>query len=355
MKNLSTTSPNKGIGSFFSFVESNSKKFYNNKTNFNPKNKILFYTGRHAIKFIIETIKLEGNINTFWIPDYYCQHVTSWLKMNYSNIKTYTVNPLENSEVIRAYNFLNDSDVIMVNNFWGLSNCTIDIKNKKVKVIEDHSHGWLSDSCKMSKADYCFASLRKTLPVPLGGIAWKPNGEKLKTNKYINSNMYINLWDKILLGMKKKSEFEYSIKKNESLKNQFLKLVYEAENSLHADYNLVKIDKKHKEVIKSFLKIDYLSFKNKNLNLILKLLQNNNGFNVIKSKSTPFGMTLHFENLKNMNNFKNYLISNKIYPSLLWPDNNTQYGYFLNIHIDYRYTEEDMNFIATTINGFGKN
>ena len=345
----------KGYGSFFSYIDHKSIIFSNSKNSFLPQNRKLFYSGRHAIKYIIETIKLENTINTFWIPEYYSQHVTSWLKVNYSNIKIYKVNPLEKSHTIKAYEFLNNNDIILINNFWGLSNCSVDIKNRKVQIIEDHSHGWLSNSCKTSKADFCFASLRKSLPTPLGGIAWKPNKNQLETIEYSNSALYNKLWDDILLGMKKKHEFEKSVQNEEVFKDEFLKIVNDAENNMHNNYDITRLSLNHEKLIETYLKIDYLSFKDENYFLIKSLLKDNTIFKILQSKSSGFGLILHFKDLNYFISFKDYLISKNIYPSLLWPENNPKYGYFINIHIDYRYNLNDIEFIANIINNFSLN
>lgn len=341
-----------GYGSFFSFINPSSSIFDDIENHFIPDNRKLFYNGRHAIKYIIEIIKLENNVNSIWIPEYYCQHVTAWIKANYSNVKVYNVNPLDESFIIDTRDFAKNNDIILVNNFWGISNCTLKTSKKKFFVVEDHSHGWLSNRCIQTTADFCFASLRKSVPAPLGGIAWIPNGKDLPILKLKSSNNFNKIWDTILLGMKNKLEFEESLKNDESFKQRFLKLVYTGENMMHNNYDLPQIDKKHEMLIEQYLKKNYLHFKQNNFKIISSLLQTNKNFSLVSSKSTPFGLILHFNNSLKLNHFKNYLISKKIYPSVLWPENNTIYGYFLNIHIDFRYNTNDMHYIANTINNY---
>jgi len=342
----------KGYGSFFSYEKHNSKAFINFNNSFIPTNKKLFYTGRQAIKYIVEIIKLNNKINTFWIPEYYCQHVTIWLKKNYDNIKSYKVNPLDNEYIIKANDFVKENDIILVNNFWGTSNCSLNYINNKVIVIEDHSHGWLSNSCIESTADYCFASLRKSVPAPLGGIAWIPNEDKLIILNQKSSNDFNKIWNNTFLGMTKKLEFEENILIDKGLKNDFIALINNAENMMHHNYDLVKLNSKHKKIIESYLKINYLDFKALNFKTIISLIKPNNTFEIINGNSTPFGLILHFKNINKLNYFKSYLISKNIYPSQLWPNNKLKYGYFINIHIDYRYNDLDMYYIAQIINAF---
>jgi hypothetical protein len=48
-----------------------------------------------------------------------------------------------------------------------------------VEVLEDHSHDPVSAWAEQSSADFCLASLRKTLPINDGGALWSPVGHRL--------------------------------------------------------------------------------------------------------------------------------------------------------------------------------
>ncbi|MDO7171354.1 hypothetical protein [Mariniflexile sp. AS56] len=350
MTNVSTNLNNKGIGSFFAFVENHDKNLTKHKTVFSPENKMLFYTGRQAIKYLIELIRTEQNAFTIWLPEYYCMHVTEWLKSNYSNIETYKTNPSNPKHIINAFEFASKKDVIIINNFWGVSECLIDTGGIDVITIEDHSHGWLSNSCINSKADFCMTSLRKSLPIPLGGMAWSPKNHELnKSIKLMTSESYEPIWDKTLTAMVYKNEYEKT--GNLSLKKESLLLIKDAELNLHKNYNLTSIQSKHEEIINKFLPINYLEFKSENIKELHKSLQTNQEFEIIDTNtSTTFGLILHFKESTNLDKIRTYLIDNNIYPSLLWPGNINTYGYYLNIHLDYRYTKKDMLYIANVLN-----
>lgn len=346
------TNHKKGYGSFFSYIDPNSPHLELAKSSFYPENNKLFYTGRHAIKYVIESIKLDTDINTFWLPEYYCQHVAHWLKSNYSNIKTYKVDPSNSNDIIEGDNFLNPNDVILVNNFWGISNCNITSSIKNTVVIEDHSHGWLSTSCVDSKADFCVASLRKSVPAPLGGVAWKPNGEPLKSLNLKDSYTFDDIWNTTALAMRKKEVFETDGHANEDLKTEFLGLINDAETKMHHNYELIDLKPEHEHILNTYLKNNYLALKTANYHKLLERLQLNENFNILNSKETPFGLTLHFKDLATMSQFKSHLITNRIYPSLLWPNNPVTYDFFLNIHMDFRYDNHDMVYISDIINQF---
>ena len=344
-------SPKKGYGSFFSYVDPKLSYLATSENSFHPENNKLFYTGRHAIKYVIETIKLDLEINTFWLPEYYCQHVAHWLKSNYNNIKTYKVDPADPDFIIDGNRFIQPNDVVLVNNFWGISKCNFSCNTKSI-IIEDHSHGWLSTSCINSKADFCVASLRKSVPAPLGGMAWKPNGEALKKLDLEASDIFTNIWNTTALAMRKKHTFEKEDNGSDDLKNEFLALINDAENKMHHNYDLVELSKANKDTLTDYLKVNYLQLKTDNYQKLMLLLKDNKNFKVLNNMETPFGLTVHFDEITFMNNFKNHLVSNNIYPSLLWPNNPVEYGFFLNIHIDYRYNENNMTYISQIINQF---
>lgn len=345
----------KGIGSFFSSIDRNDTVFLNEKTNFDPTNKILFYTGRQAIKYVVELIKLNQDTFTIWLPDYYCMHVTKWLKNNYSNIKTYKTNPSEPGFEVNADKFASEGDAVIINNFWGISKCKIFKGTKNITVIEDHSHGWLSPTCIDSDADYCIVSLRKSLPIPLGGMAWSPKNHKIAGNVSLEStNFYETTWKCILKGMDLK--YDYEISGDISLKENSLSLIGKAELDLHNNNSLVTMNNEHKKTINDFLNINYTIFKFKNIKQLAEHILPNKNFNFITSNLFgAFGAILFFKDLDYLNTFKKYLISKSIYPSLLWPNNEPSYGYYLNIHIDYRYGKDDMLYVAKTINRFTLN
>ncbi|MET6991016.1 hypothetical protein [Sediminicola arcticus] len=356
MDNIPFLNKNKGIGSFFPYIATDAPKLKVHQSNFSPQNKLLFYTGRQAIKYVIEAIKKEKKITTIWLPEYYCQHVTAWIKNNYSNVKMYAVNPKNEQETINLLDFASDDDIVLINNFWGIDTCKINRGNKNSIIIEDHSHGWLSKSCKESRADYCIASLRKSAPVPLGGIAWRPNGKEIDSRVPItNDTSFLDIWNAILKGMKLKASYEESPVADETKKRTFLEIINREEQKMHNNLNLVPLMKQHEDIIEEYLRTDYLRIKQGHLEKIHTLIKPSKEFEVVKDIQPSFGLILFVDTERKMQKLRSYLITHHIYPSLLWPENNVGYGFYLNIHIDFRYNEITMAYICSILNGIGKN
>ena len=341
-----------GLGSFFHHTEADTLVDFNLKEHI--PNYTLFYTGRHAIKYIFDQLSAVQKIEKIWLPKYYCQHVTSWLQNCYTNIHFYPIDPFSADHSLAVLDFATANDIVLLNNFWGIFNYTIPKTSDRPTCIEDHSHGWLSSGCLHSSADYCVASLRKTLPVPLGGILWQPNKKQHKTiplKALPNTEFYKN-WGRIQAAMNLKQEYKDG-NKEASVKDNYLAAIASSENYLQHQYEVVPLQTAHHELITSFLSKDYTVYKKQNFKILCNNLTPNTSFKIITDlTNTPFGLHLVFKDRKAFASLKAHLIENEIYPSELWPGNKPtkSWSYLLNIHIDYRYTEADMIYIATTIN-----
>ncbi|WP_158976806.1 hypothetical protein [Cellulophaga sp. L1A9] len=340
-----------GLGSFFPKTNAASLEEFDALRSI--QNYALFYTGRHAIKHVLTLLQKRRNIRKIWLPKYYCQHVTSWLKTNFDGIDTYDIDPFFENSTLNFEEFATDEDVVILNNFWGIYEYKIPTQTNRATFIEDHSHGWQSAACKESKADYCFASLRKTLPVPLGGILWQPNGqEKLSVDEHSITEDFSRVWNQIDKAMTLKQNFKA---KAIGSVNEYLKSIGETESFLHHQYTVIPVEKEHKAYLLKYISKDYNAVKNNNFKYIIKKIAPNSEFEILKKeKHTSFGLELVFKHRDSFDTLKQHLIHNKIYPSELWPDNSLDhhYKYALNLHIDFRYTEEAMDYIAAQINSW---
>jgi hypothetical protein len=337
-----------GIGSLFHDIDS--EHYHFDKINFQFEYE-LFYTGRQAFKFILDKISKTQDIDKIWMPNYYCQHVTRWIKKIYDNLYFYDINPFEFKESIDVSTFASSKDVVLINNYWGLSD-TISKKSKFPIIIEDHSHGWLSEACLNSKADYCFASLRKSLPIPLGGIAWKPNSKFQNSEAhYITDHSFYEAFDTLHVAMNDKTLYKNGV--TGLVKEKYLKVIDETEDFLDKNHAIIKLRTQDLKLINTYLNINFLNHKHSNLKQLYKAITDVDFMRVIKRKAhTSFGLTLLFKDEAKWSALRKHLIEHDIYPSFLWPGNKilSDFCYLLNVHVDFRYDESDMAYIAETIN-----
>ena len=145
---------------------------------------VYYATGRHAL---IDLYRQMG-WKRLWVPEYFCYEVLGSVLREGVNVAFYTDYPtFDEDEVVRDLPF-EEGDALFRVNYFGLrsmrSNRVI-----KVPVVEDHTHDLIGAWACSSDADWCIASLRKTLPLAEGGMLWSPQGYRLK-NKPAESSLH---------------------------------------------------------------------------------------------------------------------------------------------------------------------
>jgi len=344
-----------GYGSFFPSVDHSD---FEEKTTPDFLGEFLFfYAGRPAMKYAIDLISATKKIKTIWLPEYYCSFVKDWLSNIYSTISYYEIDPFNTAAQPDWSLFNNEKDLVIVNNYWGLKKLIVP-KGARPVIVEDHSHGWLSKGCVTSEADLCIASLRKTVPIPLGGIFWKPKNSTWKGDLY-NPSLFTTptklapmnaAWDLMQGAME--------IKAKRSTKNEskaFLEQYAAGEEMVRQNFEIHPVTLEHKKVLQHWYLKDTGSYKRKNIDYSTPFIAASKYFKVLDNKEyTPFGLLLLFKEEQDLKACRKHLISKDIYPAELWTKNTTKYVYrhLLNIHVDFRYQQKDLDYIADSINNW---
>lgn len=138
-------------------------------------NKACYYAnGRQAIQDLISF----KDWKRIWMPEYFCYEIIGSIKETGIEVDFYYDNPsIIEKDAISSIPF-HEGDVLLRMNYFGLRSKR-DNSNITVPVIEDHSHDLIGEWAVNSNADWCIASLRKTLPIADGGILWSPKKHKL--------------------------------------------------------------------------------------------------------------------------------------------------------------------------------
>lgn len=339
---------NKEFGSDFNYIEGDN---YLNKTSLFESEKIsLLFSGRVALFNLLNFGIKKYKWNKIGFPSYYCHEVVDFCRKLPIEIIYYNYNPFSN---IQNIEWDDDDKSVLVNvDYFGLKKIDTSFLKKSV-IIDDLTHNLLG--IKDSKADYCFGSLRKQLPVGVGGFCL---GIREDVTFLVPFNDFAN---KIALqklsAMFLKSEY---LAGNFENKNIFRDLFIDAEHKFES----FQTNSKLPEIIKSQL------FALSEENLIQKTWNNiDQAIAKLKLKKckvidsdikTRFGLVLVFEENILRNKLRSYLIENNIYPAVLWPFQKKESDIFyenrtLFIHLDYRYSWEDIDFIVLKINEFFEN
>ncbi|MBT8325486.1 MAG: hypothetical protein HKN99_01000 [Winogradskyella sp.] len=336
------------IGSIFHKIISSDAEYHFFKTRrvvFKESFKY-YYSGRNALQAILEKVSNQVKINKIWLPRYYCNTVIELVMKNYKNVDYYDVDPFDSFSKAHSLNFASENDVVIVNNFWGLSKFNESYKSDII-VIEDHTHGWLSKQCVVSAAHYCFASLRKSYPIALGAVAWQPKQKnQLDYSENFTDHSIIEAYKCLNSAILLKSNY---LKGIYNRKDEFLRLANKGEEYLSSSSGYTKPSTNVINSIQKFCFLNINENKYKNLEYVLPKLHHSKEFIIINSEGlTPFGLLVVFEHKRPFLEFKNHLIDNHIYPAHLWPniDLDQKWKYLLNIHIDFRYSKSDMDYIV---------
>jgi hypothetical protein len=142
-----------------------------------PPRHQLFATGCGALRTLLRRLR-PGRLH---VPSYFCMGVAEALAPDVP-IAFYRHLP-DDGGPRWATLHARDGDVVLAQNLFGRDegrpwNDWM-ASHPRVTVVEDHSHDPLGPWARASRAPYAIASLRKTLPVPDGGLLWSPAGRRL--------------------------------------------------------------------------------------------------------------------------------------------------------------------------------
>ncbi|MEU4619399.1 hypothetical protein AB0G04_05360 [Actinoplanes sp. NPDC023801] len=143
-----------------------------------PERRELFATGCGALSELLRRLAPAGRLH---VPSYFCMGVAEHLSRQ---VPVAWYRHLPDTGGVRWGTLRpGPGDVVLTQNLFGREDgapwTAWITEHPGVTVIEDHSHDPFSDWARDSVAHYAVASLRKTLPLPDGGLLWSPRGLEL--------------------------------------------------------------------------------------------------------------------------------------------------------------------------------
>ena len=303
--------------------------------------------GRQAI---ISLYKYQG-WKRLWVPEYFCYEVVRNLVDNGLSIAFYPDYPgADDTIAINGINF-GEGDVLLRMNYFGTRSFRTN-NSIKVPVVEDHTHDIIGGWAICSDADWCIASLRKSLPVPEGGILWSPQGNSLPPkplHSEVNETVAKRRWQ----AMKLKAKFisgeaiEKSVFRNEMIDTEHF----------FDSAPVSCIDDDTRDYLDSFNVLDWYIRKQINRQ-VLESIQAEH-FKVLSLENrecNAFSNTILCDSSSYRDCLRKALIQNRIYPAILWdvPESTSHYvrdfsSRMISIHCDGRYSIEDIRQMKSII------
>jgi hypothetical protein len=338
----------KEFGSDFHYIESyNSGRAHLTDV---FRGAMLLADGRQCIVVLIR----QNGWKRLWMPDYFCYEVIETIKEQTGiDVILYEDNPLKEESVDQLP--FEKGDVLLRMNFFGMRDLRSN-KNIPIPVIEDHSHDPFGHWALYSDADWCISSIRKSLPLPEGGMMWSPKqlrveGLELRESEE-NEKMAAIRWE----GMEMKAAY---LSGKEVSKDEFRKKYTETEEWFDTAEPTL-IDERTKQFISKQFDLNlWLGAKRKNWALLSRLVNKENCevLTAEHESCTMFSLVLLLEGKERRDALRKDLIDKCVYPAILWkvPESASEESKrfserMLSIHCDGRYNEEDIKQLADILN-----
>lgn len=278
----------------------------------------LFATGRDALGCLIEHGMKTRGWKRIWMPNYNCQHVVAAVSLIDIEIKLYDYSPIQDDDAIYKISF-KKGDALLRINYFGLfdfkSNNELD--RSIIDIIEDHSHDPWSNWAFKSDADWCVASLRKTMPVPDGGIVWSPKNHLLPEVPELTEFHYLAALEKYTAMLLKQKYLNGEQIPHSQFRNLFVK---GEDNLFEGIYSGPSIWTK--ELLKNIPIETWRKRRKENFNFIVSILENRKEYSILKPENenlVPFSCILVFNSESLRDKVRKQLVDLKIFTTVLWP------------------------------------
>lgn len=278
-----------------------------------------------------------------WVPEYFCYDVVASLRETGLELRFYTDYPGSNDNENLNLDF-RAGDALLRVNYFGTRSYRSPEK-LMVPVVEDHTHDLIGDWALRSTADWCIASLRKSLPIPEGGMLWSPVGLRQPEQPTLsdeNEKIAAIRWE----AMKLKARYLAG----ENVEKAAFRAGFVDTEDYFDRADVCDIDSLSREYLTQFDVRDWYNKKRENWELLRDIKKD--GIRVVLPECRgcyPFSLVLLFDSFEERNRVRKELIERQIYPAILWnipePKDGDVFKFsrgMLSIHCDARYTKEDI-------------
>lgn len=309
--------------------------------------------GRHPLIHLCQSQKWER----LWVPEYFCYDVVETLKQAGVTVQFYTDWPARpgdntNLDSLVREGIIRPQDALLKVNYFGLRSYQDPGFYPVAAIIEDHTHDLIGDWASHSDADWCIASLRKSLPIPEGGILWSPKGYRLP-----DSPPQLEENDSIAAIRWKAMKFKTEYLAGKSVDKTLFRSRFVNTEEFFDRVPICSLDKDSFEYLSRFDVHDWYTKKRENWNLLREIEKE--GISVMCPDGHgcyPFSVIVLFNSESERNRVRKALIDRRVYPAILWvvpsDSNDNVYSFssrMLSIHCDGRYTSDDILQMKTII------
>lgn len=330
-----------------------SKTWRGKKRNPWDKDFLAVGSGRDALRCLLRYGRTAFRWRRALIPSFLCQQIAAAIIDEGFQVKAYYDDPREPiSAPIPRF-----GEALLVVNTFGMRprwHCPIPYDGA---VIEDHTHDPWSSWAWNSKANYCIVSLRKTLPVPDGGIIWSPANMPLPIAPALTQVHYAAAANKLeAMILKAMYLAEHGLEKG-----TFRTLAMNGESAISTRDTSAMLAVSI-AILNSFDTSAWREQRYANYRQVATRLTDIAGASVLVPQdhgSCPFSVVIACHKPSIRDWLLKNLIERHIYPAILWPleksvlelpDESIDLSKrILSLHCDGRYDERDMNRVTDAV------
>ena len=317
-------------------------------------------SGRTSIYYVLKNILKNKKVKKAYVPSYSCFSMSKPFLDLGIEVEYYDV--YYNNGLKYNIEFREDIDIFLAMNYFGYSETNMNSYIKKFKnigkiVIEDITHSICSSKKYSEYSDYLIGSLRKWFPIASGAIAVCMNSNfEIDLEKSTNEKMI----DIKKVAMKNKKDY---IEKNDNIsKETFLNEYYESGKILDEDYQNYSIDVESLKIIMG-INLEFIKKSRiENSKIIYDKLKNNINIKFLiddyNERDGLLFVPIILEKEKR-DVLRKYLIENKIYLPVHWPQEEKINNIFeneLSLICDQRYDKSQIEeYIDLVIDFLNKN
>ena len=316
---------------------------------------IYFGSARHALRALIKDAASDRGWRRIWLPSYFCSEVFEAIGLSGLELRVYSAAP----GGVEWPLSLVAGDVLLVVNLFGMrGRAPAQELADGVEVIEDHTHDPWSDWAAESRADWCIASLRKTLPIPDGSVLWSPVGRELPPVPSLSTEHALASLDK-WAGMSLKALYLAGAPVE---KRTFREMMVSAETRLGVGEPSA-ISPLSAALLPTLPTRSLREQRAANFARFSTRMLGSPGVEVLRPDgpgACAFSAVLLFETAERREQVRQALIGARIYPAVLWPLEGPTVrcvpeGHLdlsrrtLSIHCDARYSGDDIERVARLV------
>ena len=320
---------------------------------------VFYGSGRDALRGLLAHGRKTRGWRRLWVPSYFCREVVAAALTTEITVEAYPDSPTVAGFGLSGV-AVRRGDVVLRVNYLGLRHLgpADEIRQDGAEVIDDHTHDPWSGSAFSPAADWSFASLRKTLPLPDGGVLWSPAGHELPKAPEVTPEHGAASLEK-LGAMALKSLY---LSGGCIDKQVFRELALSGESRMGGGA-VSGMTPWARDLMRGFPAAEWRRRRRENYDVLSGALKGLRGTRVLKpreDRSCPFCVALVLDSPERRNLLRESLIAARVYPAVLWPmDSGGVRGVrecdvdlsrrMLALHCDMRYDAADLRRVAALV------